>query len=162
MPKVVLKKLPYMDTDVPVGQSRNDILKLLKGAGADGIQWSEIFRPIKTTELRFIKDGIAYTLKIPVDTSDLDNQRQFIAPYRFQALIEKRERGLHRALFQYILALVKAHQWGLMKFEEAFAGHIIVQLPSGERTTVADAVLTKKTGLLELPGASGQTTPEVT
>ncbi len=160
-PRVVLKKLPYMDTDVPVDRSRNDILKLLKAAGADGIQWSEIFRPVKTTELRFAKDNIAYTLKIPVDTTDIDNQRQFIAPYRFAALVEKRERGLHRALFQYIQALVKAHQWGLMKFEEAFAGHICVLLPNGESTTVADAVIARKTGFMQLPESLSQTTVEV-
>jgi len=160
-PKVVLKKLPYMDTDVPVDRSRNDILKLLKVAGADGIQWSEIYKPIKTTELRFIKQGVGYKLKIPVDTSDLDNQRQFIAPYRFQSLVEKRERGLHRALFQYVQALVKAHQWGLMKFEEAFAGHINVRLPSGESMTIAEAVIARKTGLMELPEAAPQTTAEV-
>ena len=162
MPRVVLKKLPYLDTEVPVDRSRNDILKLLKAAGADGIQWSEIFRPVKTTELRFIKNGIGYTLKIPVDTSDLESQRQFIAPYRFAALVDKRERGLHRALFQYVQALVKAHQWGLMKFEEAFAGHINVQLPSGEMMTIAEAVMARKTGLLELPDTASQTTAEVT
>jgi hypothetical protein len=159
--RVVLKKLPYLDTEVPVDRSRNDIMRLLKASGADGIQWSEIYKPKKTTELRFIKDQIGYTLKIPVDTSDLDNQRQLIAPYRFQALVEKRERGLHRALFQYIQALVKAHVWGLMKFEEAFAGHINVQLPSGERTTVADAIVGRKTRLLQLPETSPETTVEV-
>jgi hypothetical protein len=160
-PKVVLKKLPYMDTDVPVDRSRNDILKLLRAAGADGIQWSEIYKPTKMTELRFIKNGIGYTLKIPVDTTDIDNQRQFIAPYRFAALVDKRERGLHRALFQYVQALVKAHQWGLMKFEEAFAGHINVRLPSGESMTIAEAVIARKTGLMELPEAAPQTTAEV-
>jgi len=160
-PKVVLKKLPYMDTDVPVDRSRNDILKLLRAAGADGIQWSEIYKPTKMTELRFIKNGIGYTLKIPVDTTDIDNQRQFIAPYRFAALVDKRERGLHRALFQYVQALVKAHQWGLMKFEEAFAGHINVRLPSGESMTIAEAVIARKTGLMELPEATPQTTAEV-
>lgn len=160
-PKVVLKKLPYMDTNVPVDRSRNDILKLLRAAGADGIQWSEIYKPTKMTELRFIKGGIGYTLKIPVDTTDIDNQRQFIAPYRFAALVDKRERGLHRALFQYVQALVKAHQWGLMKFEEAFAGHINVRLPSGESMTIAEAVIARKTGLMELPQVASQTTAEV-
>lgn len=162
LPKVVLKKLPYLDTEVSVERSRNDVMKLLKAAGADGIQWSEIYKPVKTTELRFIKNGIGYTLKIPVDTSDIESQRQFIAPVRFQTLIEKRERGLHRALFQYVQALVKAHEWGLLKFEEAFAGHINVRLPSGESTTVAEAVLSRRAGLMELPEAVSQTTREVT
>lgn len=162
MPRVVLKKLPYMDTDVSVDRSRNDILKLLKGAGADGIQWSEIYKPIKTTELRFIKNNIGYTLKIPVDTSDIDSQRRNITPVRFDALLAKRERGLHRALFQYVQSLVKAHQWGLMKFEEAFAGHINVQLPSGERMTIAEAVIARKTGFVQLPEAQSQTSGEVT
>jgi hypothetical protein len=160
-PRLKLKKLPYLDTEVPVDRSRNDILKLLKAAGADGIQWSEIFRPTKTTELRFVKNNIGYSLKIPVDTTDIDNQRQFIAPYRFAALVDKRERGLHRALFQYVQALVKAHQWGLLKFEEAFAGHINIMLPNGERMTVAEAVVARKTGLMQLPEAQPQTTAEV-
>jgi hypothetical protein len=152
-PKLRLKKLPYMDTDIPVDRSTMDIIKLLKASGADGIQWSEVYRPAKQTELKFVKQGIAYSLRIPTDVEDIESQKQLIAPYRYQELIEKRRRGMYRAMFNYIQGLVKAHQWGLLKFEEAFAGHISVRLPSGEYMTVIDAVLSRKTDL-QLPEAT--------
>lgn len=146
--KLQLRKLPYMDTDISVDRSTTDIMRLLRNAGADGIQWSEIYKPAKQTELRFVKDSISFTLKIPVDVSDIESQRDRIAPYRFDELIEKRRRGMYRAMFNYIQGLCKAQEWGLLKFEEAFAGHINIHLPSGEVTTISDVVLNRNTSLM--------------
>lgn len=150
MPKVVLKKLPYVDTDVPAERSKNDITTLLRNAGADGVQWSEVYRPKKQTDVKFVKDGRLYQLTIPIYTDDLESQKDLLAPFRFRDLMAKRERAMYRAFFQYLQGLFKAQQWGLMSFEQAFIGHATVQLPSGEVVTVRDAVLSRKTDL-QLP-----------
>jgi hypothetical protein len=146
--KLILKRLPYLDTNISVDRSTIDIMNLLRKAGADGIQWSEIYKPNKITELKFVKGGIAYTLKIPVDVSDLESQRDLIAPYRYNKLLEKRRRGLFRAMYNYILGLCKAQEYGLMKFEEAFAGHINIRLPSGEMSTISDIVVNRNPQLM--------------
>ena len=150
--KVQLRKLPYIETDVPADRSKNDITNLLRLAGADGVQWSEVYRPKKQTEVKFVKDQRLYQLAIPIFTDDIERAKDQLAPYRYRDLLAKRERAMYRAMFNYIQGLFKAQQWGLMSFEEAFIGHATVSLPTGERISVKEAVLNRRTDL-QLPSA---------
>lgn len=150
--KVQLRKLPYIDTDVPADRSKNDITNLLRDAGADGVQWSEVYRPRKQTMVKFVKDQRLYQLTIPIFVDDIEVAKDQLAPYRYRDLMAKRERAMYRAMFNYIQGLFKAQQWGLMSFEEAFIGHATVRLPSGETISVREAVLSRRTDL-QLPSA---------
>lgn len=151
-PRVQLRKMPYVDTDVPADRSKNDITNLLREAGADGVQWSEVYRPKKQTEVKFVKDQRLYELTIPVFTDDIEAAKDRLPPYRYRDLLAKRERAMYRAMFTYIQSLFKAQQWGLMSFEEAFVGHATVNLPTGERISVHEAVLSRRTDF-QLPSA---------
>lgn len=139
-----LKKLPYATTSVSIDKSRGDINRLLQKAGADGIQWSELYRPERQTQIQFIREEKVYRLSIPIHLEDLERERENIAPSRYDQLINQRERSMYRAMFHYIQSLIKAQEHGLISFEEAFIGHAGVFLPGGEESTVSEAILTHK------------------
>ncbi len=147
MVKATLKPLPYDGTEVPVDQSKKQIWDMLRKTGADGVSWTETFKPIKRAMLQFIKDGVKYHLEVPIYTDDLERNKDLIAPIRFRTYIERRERAMYRALFYYVQALVKAQEHGLLRFEEIFAGHAEIQLPSGEVTTIGQVVADRKIDL---------------
>ena len=141
VPKAKLDKLPYIDTDVPAERSKEQINKMLRGAGADGIQWTDAWRPARMAEVRFARNQRSYSLKVPLQTADIERQKDLIAPIRLRAEMDKRERAMFRALFYYIEALLKSEKHGLLSFEEAFIGHAQVLLPNGEAVTVSKAIL---------------------
>jgi len=140
-PKPKLDALPYINTSVPVDRSKEEINKMLRAAGADGIQWTDAWRPARMAEVRFARKQRSYSLSVPLQTADIERQKDLIAPIRLRAEMEKRERAMFSALFYYIESLLKAEKWGLLTFEEAFIGHAQVVLPSGEAVTVAQAML---------------------
>jgi hypothetical protein len=147
MVKPTLKPLPYDGTDVPVDRSKKQIWDMLVKTGADGVSWTEVFRPIKKAMLQFVKDGVKYHLEVPIYTEDLERNKDLIAPYRLRNYMERREKAMYRALFFYVQALVKAQEHGLLRFEEAFASHIQIQLPSGEVSSIGQAVADHKVDL---------------
>jgi hypothetical protein len=147
MSRAKLDKLPYAETDVPVDRSRTQISKMLENLGADGVSWSELYRPIQLVAVEFIKDDMRYQLKVPIHVEDLERERDNIAPSRYREVLEKRKRAMYRALYYYISGLLKAQQHGLMSFEEAFVGHRRVMLSSGVVSTIAEAVTERKVDL---------------
>jgi hypothetical protein len=140
-PKLKLTKLPYIETSVSVGTTKQQIDNILREAGAAGIQWSDLYRPTRTAEVRFVRSEKVYSFRIPIYRQDLEEQKDLIAPIKFREFLDKRERAMFRALFHYIESLMKAEKYGLMTFEEAFVGHVNIHLPSGENLTVMEAVL---------------------
>ena len=142
-----LKKLPYAETSISIDKSKGDINNILRKAGADGIQWSELYRPERQAQVRFINDKKVYKLSIPIHLEDLESQRRNIAPVRFDQYVNQRERSMYRAMFHYINSLIKAQEHGLISFEEAFIGHAGVCLPGGEESTVSEVILSRKLDL---------------
>lgn len=142
-----LKKLPYAETSISIDKSKGDINNILRKAGADGIQWSELYRPERKAQVRFINDKKVYKLSIPIHLEDLESQRRNIAPVRFDQYVNQRERSMYRAMFHYINSLIKAQEHGLISFEEAFIGHAGVCLPGGEESTVSEVILSRKLDL---------------
>ena len=108
-----LKKLPYAQTSISIDKSKGDIDKILRKAGADGIQWSELYRPERQAQIRFINDKKVYKLSIPLHLEDLESQRRNIAPVRFDQYVNQRERSMYRAMYHYIESLIKAQENGL-------------------------------------------------
>jgi len=139
-----LKKLPYATTNISIDKSKGDINNILRKAGADGIQWSELYRPERQAQVRFIKEKKVYKLSIPIHLEDLESQRRNIAPARFDQYVNQRERSMYRAMFHYIESLIKAQEHGLISFEEAFIGHAGVYLPGGEESTISEVILSRK------------------
>ena len=142
-----LKKLPYAETSISIDKSKGDINNILRKAGADGIQWSELYRPERQAQVRFIKDKKVYKLSIPIHLEDIESQRRNIAPVRFDQYVNQRERSMYRAMFHYINSLIKAQEHDLISFEEAFIGHAGVCLPGGEESTVSEVILSRKLDL---------------
>lgn len=140
---LTIDKLPYGGTDVPVATSREQIQGLLIKAGADGIQWSDVYKPRRMAQLQFIRNQHRFKLTVPIHTEDLEKQRHYISDYDWERYIGKREAAMYRAMFYYLQGLIKAEVHGLLSFEEAFVGHGVVYLPGGEETTVADAIITR-------------------
>ena len=139
--KLLLSKLPFEGTTVPIGRSKEMIQQLLRKAGAEGIAWADKYRPRRESEVRFVRKEKLFKLVVPIQTADLDKNRKYISDYDWEQYMMRREAAMYRAMFYYLEGLLKAEQWGLMSFEEAFVGHGVINLPSGEEVTVREAIL---------------------
>ena len=159
-----LKKLPYATTSISINKTKGDIDKMLRKAGADGVQWSELYRPERKAEICFIKDEKMYKLSIPINVEDLEKERKNIAPSRYDQYLNQRERSMYRAMFHYIESLIKAQDHGLISFEEAFVGHAKVYLPGGEESTVSEVILSHKLDISKAlnPAKNGSDAVDVT
>jgi hypothetical protein len=143
MKKLSLDSLPYSGTQVPVDRTKGEIQKMLVKGGAEGIQWSDAYKPKRMAQLQFIRKGKLYRLTVPIHTEDLEKQRRYISDYDWEKYMVRREAAMFRAMFYYLEGLIKAEAHGLLSFEEAFVGHSIIHLSSGEETTVADAIISR-------------------
>lgn len=141
---LTLDKLPYGGTDVPVGTSKEQIQAMLVKAGADGIIWSDAYKPRRKAILQFVKNEKLYRITVPIHTDDLEAQRYHISGFDWDRYIIRREAAMFRAIFHYLDGLLKAEQHGLITFEEAFIGHAMVHLSNGREATVAEAILEMK------------------
>lgn len=149
-PKLNLTQLPYQDTQVPASTTKADIDRILRNAGADGIQWSDVFKPRRMAELKFARNQKMFKLTVPIHTDDIESQRRLIAPVKFDEYIRRREDAMYRAMLHYLTGLIKAEAHGLMTFEEAFIGHTEIRLPDGRTKTVREAV-NEISNLIALP-----------
>ena len=136
------KRAPYSDTLVPPEKSKSEIEQLLRDYGADGVQWTELFRENKL-ELRFILTpdaGKPFIVKL--------SPPPFLAPRKTW----NAEKGKHeiiqapnwaqslRLLKTYLKAKLESIAFGLRDVEEEFLADTIVRDRAGQERTVFEAV----------------------
>ena len=131
-------KLPYADTIVSIGRSKEEIDKLLIKFGCKGIQWTwiderEILRFIHEFEIDGVEHGITFEINIPD-----------IGRYKgrgYDKIFMKNERQAYRIVVHIIKAKLVAVETGVETFENEFLSKILYQLPDGKTQKVGDIIL---------------------
>ena len=116
----------YETTTVPIERSREAIRQLLIKHGAQVIQWTE---GAGIVQLKF-------SIKYIVDKNDR------ILPVRIRVSVKgKKEQSVYRALLNNLLAKWTAIDFGIETLEEAFLPWVVLRIPGGAETTVAEKLL---------------------
>ena len=131
-------KLPYADTMVSTERSKEEINKLLKKFGCNGIQWTwidgkEILRFIHEFELEGVKHGITFEINIP----DIGKYKG----RKYDKIFMRNERQAYRIVVHIIKAKLTAVETGVETFENEFLSKVLYQLPSGRTQKVGDVIL---------------------
>ena len=136
------KKAPYASTVKDPDSSIADINRMLRTYGIDNYQWTTLWNENRV-ELKFAietdpgrKIGIlvrppAFTAKRKTWDSKAGKYATIEAANWPQSL---------RLLFWWLKAKVEAVAYGLREVEEEFLSDVIVHLPTGEETTVGEAM----------------------
>lgn len=143
---------PYADTSVSVSRSKEQIAKVLRAAGARGLQLEEEWNDQGGADRLLVRfawpteNGAMLRVRFtatpkPPEPSTRSGWR--VSP-------EQRERQAWRGLAWYIESLVKAAQFGIVPFEAVFLAYF-----EDERgVTVGDALIPQiEQGQLALPAA---------
>ncbi len=144
---------PYRETNVSVERSKEQIRKVLRGAGARGMQMEEEWAIDGTVEkclVRFVwPTEKGAMVKVRFDATPLPAEPSTRSGWKISP--EQRERQAWRGLAWYIESLVKAATFGLVQFETIFLAYF--EDDSGR--TIGDVLVPRiEQGQLALPRAS--------
>jgi len=124
------------NTKVPVGQSRNEIDKLLRGWCCDGVRWTDRYNKGETVlEFEWVPEGSEFPMlcRFRVELGDPDDAKE-----------AQEWRRMHRVLRVFLMGVFEAVDAGLISLEEAVLPWVVTE--SG--MTVSEGLLPK---LLEIP-----------
>jgi hypothetical protein len=134
------KSAPYAGTEVPPERSKQQIEKLLREYGADGVQWSEIWAQNKST-LSFIF-GIDNDRKILVrlEPPAFAQKRRTWNPAqgRYEQVDSPNWAQSYRLLYAYLKAKLESIAYGLRDVEEEFLSDLVVRDRMGREATVKE------------------------
>jgi len=144
---------PFEDTSVTVSRSQEQIRKLLRDAGAEGVQFSEEWNP-PAFYVRFVwrmtppdadAQGILQAVRLKV--SPLAESHKGVVKSQ-----DQRERQAWRGIAHYLEGTIKAATFGLIRFEDIFLSFMELE-PMGQ--TLGERVIPQmESGRLALmPGA---------
>jgi hypothetical protein len=137
---------PYIDTQVPASRSRGDIDVLLKKIGAIAIQWTDSTASIREEECPTLQFAVSRILD--------GAEQRFIVRLKAPLLRVEKGRGYSkvsvpnlnasmRLLFWYVKTKTEAMEYGLEDVVEAFMPNILISLPDGSTSTMAQALKNK-------------------
>lgn len=131
-------KLPYADTSVSIEKSKEDINKLLKKFGCNGIQWTwvddkEILRFIHKFEFEGVERGITFEINIP----EIGKRKG----RGYGRVFMRNDRQAYRIVVHIIKAKLTAVETGVETFENEFLSKILYQLSDGRSVKVGDVIL---------------------
>ena len=136
------KKAPYASTVKDPDSSIADINRMLRTYGIDNYQWTTLWNENRV-ELRFaieleVGRKIGILVRPPPFTS---KHRTWNAKKGRNEIVEAPNwPQCMRLLFWWLKAKVEAVAYGLREVEEEFLSDVIVKLPTGEETTVGEAM----------------------
>jgi hypothetical protein len=151
---VTRERTPFEDTSVSVERSQTQIRRLLREAGAAGVQFSEEWSDPPAFYVRFL-----WTMAAP--DADAQGVNQAVR-LRVNPLLEshkgvvksreQRERQAWRGIAHYLEGTIKAATFGLIRFEDIFLSFMEIE-PMGQ--TLGERVIPQlERGRLQLlPGA---------
>jgi hypothetical protein len=139
----------FEDTSVSVSRSQEQIRKLLRDAGADGVQFSEEWTP-PAYYVRFLwrlaapdtdAQGVVQAVRLKV--TPLPENHKGVSKSQ-----EQRERQAWRGIAHYLEGTIKAATFGLIRFEDIFLSFMEIE-PMG-RTLGETVIPQMERGRLEL------------
>ncbi|HZY71360.1 MAG TPA: hypothetical protein VFF67_10345 [Thermoplasmata archaeon] len=134
---------PYHGTPVSIDQSKNQISKLMRDYGAEGVAWSENFQS-GSIELRFVvkrDDGTATAYKIR-PAAFKEKHRSWNPKIGKEDVVEQPNwpRSM-RLLHAWLKTKLESIAFGLTEVEEEFFAQMIIRDAQGRETTAAELVL---------------------
>ena len=149
------KDIPYRNTHVSYGDTKNDIEEMLKEAGALALRWTETPESMKGVGLPFLEfifpiewKGVEKNFGVKIQPSLLVSRKR---PGRHGPTIETSDRNASmRLLYWYLKAKLEAVKFGMDDAFTAFMSRVINQLPDGTQTTLGETVKEHPTVLREL------------
>lgn len=143
---------PYKDTSVSVGRSKEQISKVLRSAGARGVELQEEWEGDRTTMLlvRFLwPTEKGAVLRVRFAAAPLAPEPGARSAWKISP--EQRERQAWRGLAWYIESLVKAAAFGIVPFEAVFLAYF----ENDRGVTIGDQLIPQiENGQLALPKGS--------
>lgn len=145
------KRTPFEDTSVSVSRSQEQIRKLLRDAGAEGVQFSEEWGEQPAFYVRFLwrmtpPDAEAQTVIQAVRLKVTALGENHAGVWKTE---EQRERQAWRGIAHYLEGTIKAATFGLIRFEDIFLSFMEIE-PMGR--TLGEAVIPQlQAGQLALP-----------
>lgn len=141
------KRTPYEDTAVSVERSKEGIRRLLRDAGALGVQFDEEWGEEPICRVRFVW---------PLAEEQKQVVRLEVTPLpsstRPRVTDEQRERQAWRGLAHYLEGTIKAATFGLIRFEDIFLSFMEVS-PTDQRR-IGDVIVPRlQEGRFALPRA---------
>lgn len=148
------ERTPFEDTSVSVSRSQEQIRKMLKEAGAEGVQFSEEWGDDPAYYVRFLwrmtppdAEAQAVIQAVRLKVNALPESHKGVVKSA-----EQRERQAWRGIAHYLEGTLKAATFGLLRFEDIFLSFMELE-PMGR--TLGEAVIPKlATGQLLLPRGS--------
>jgi tRNA nucleotidyltransferase (CCA-adding enzyme) len=142
---IISRKPPYSSTESDPEKTQMQINKLLRDYGVEGVQWTTRYDTnevrlafVVETEINGVKKKVGIEVTPPVflairRTWD-PKQGKYIkvnAPNWAQSF---------RLLYWWLKAKLEAVSYGLSTVEKEFLAQVMVQLPTGQKTTVGEAL----------------------
>ena len=145
------ERTPFEDTSVSVSRSQEQIRKLLRDAGAEGVQFSEEWSDPPAFYVRFLwrmtppdPDAQPVIQAVRLRVNPLPESSGGVVKSA-----EQRERQAWRGIAHYLEGTIKAATFGLIRFEDIFLSFIEVE-PQGR--TIGEAIIPRlEQGRLALP-----------
>lgn len=138
-------RTPFADTTVPVERSQNQIRKLLRDAGALGVQFDEEWGDDPIYRVRFVwpLEEQKQTVRLEVKPLPPSERSPKIS-------VEQRERQAWRGVAHYLEGTIKAATFGLIRFEDIFLS--FMEVGNGDQRRIGDVVIPQiEHGRLALP-----------
>lgn len=133
-------RTPFEDTSVSVQRSQDQIRKLLREAGALGVQFDEEWDDPPTFRVRFVWPLSGARQVVRLEVVPIAPDRRFDE--------RQRERQAWRGLAHYLEGTIKAAMFGLIKFEDIFLSF----MEAGDGRTVGEVLIPQiEQGRLALP-----------
>lgn len=148
------ERTPFEDTSVSVSRSQEEIRKLLRGAGAEGVQFAEEWTTPPAFYVRFLwrmtppdADSEAVIQAVRLRVNPLPERHKGVAKNQ-----DQRERQAWRGIAHYLEGTIKAATFGLIRFEDIFLSFMELE-PQG-RTLGEEIIPRIEQGRLALPRGS--------
>ena len=138
--------VPYSDTSVPAAKTRSDIDALLKKMGAIAIQWTETPGSIQGKECPILQFAVNRVLNGVEQRFVVRLQAPLLEITKGRGYAKKSMPNLNasmRLLYWYVKSKAEAMEYGLEDFVESFMSRILVSLPDGSTTSMAQALKNK-------------------
>ena len=138
------KDIPYRNTTIPYGITKNHIDEMLKEAGAIALRWTDTPDSMKGTELPILEfimttewEGVEKQFGIKIQTPLLYDKKRL--GNRSTVSTPNRNASM-RLLYWYLKSRLEGIKFGLDDVVNAFMSRIVNQLPDGRTITLGEQI----------------------
>lgn len=160
--KFLAKDIPYAGTKISAAKTKMDIELMLKEFGIVAMRWTDTPDSIKGFELPLLEfivkteiNGVEKEIGFKIQPPLLKARKRVNGKYGNVVTTSVPEQSM-RLLFWYLKSRLEAVKFGLEEIQDAMLSKVMVNLPDGTISTVAETIKTQ----LSLPNQSNNLLPE--